>query len=156
MQFTQMLRRLLHTIINANPWGGPVFMSNTDLTDAYMRVWIRPEDLPRVAFVVPTHPLDDDTLIGFHLSLLMLYVDISTYFFSAGETVAATCLSVGLASRTPSLSIIGWLLPLPRTSAWTSLDSVPLILSFYVFPSMMMWSLPFPPSEIRPGSLLLQ
>ena len=72
------------------------------------------------------------------------------------EFIMSICLSVGLASRTPSLSIIGWLLPVPRTSAWTSLDSVPLVLGVYVFPSMMMWSLPFPPSEIRPGSLLLQ
>ena len=141
MQFTQMLRRLLHTIINANPWGGPVFMSNTDLTDAYMRVWIRPEDLPRVAFVVPTHPLDDDTLIGFHLSLLMLYVDISTYFFSAGETVAATCLSVGLAPRTPDIGL-------------DILRLCPLNIKFLCFPSLLMWSLPFPPSKIRPGALL--
>ena len=28
------------------------------------------------------------------------------------------------------------------------------MLIFYVFPSLMMWSLPFPPSEIHPGSFL--
>ena len=28
------------------------------------------------------------------------------------------------------------------------------MLIFYVFPLLMMWSLPFPPSEIHPGSLL--
>ena len=54
MQFFQMLSRLLHTIFNANPWGGPVFMSKIDIADAYIRVWIYPEDLPQLAFVAPT------------------------------------------------------------------------------------------------------
>ena len=40
-----------------------------------MRVWIRPEDLPRLSFVVPRHLEDADTLIGFHIFLPMGYVD---------------------------------------------------------------------------------
>ena len=50
-------------------------MSKIDLSDAYMSVCIHPEDLPRLAFVVPPHPLDCDTLINFHLYLPIGYVD---------------------------------------------------------------------------------
>ena len=50
-------------------------MSKIDLSNAYMRFWIRPEDLPCLAFVVPPHPSDHNTLVGFHLSLSMGYFD---------------------------------------------------------------------------------
>ena len=38
MQFAQTLPRLIHTIINADLQGGPIFMSKIDLTNADMRV----------------------------------------------------------------------------------------------------------------------
>ena len=50
------------------------------LYNAYMRVWIYPEDLLRLAFVVPLHPSDHNTIIGFHLSMMMGYVDSASYF----------------------------------------------------------------------------
>ena len=50
-------------------------MSKIDPSDAHMRVWIIPEDLLRISFLVPLHPLDHDTLIGFHIFLMMGYVD---------------------------------------------------------------------------------
>ena len=75
MQFGQILPDLLYTILHADPCGGPVFISNIDLLGVYIRVWIRPEDLPRLAFVTPPRPSDQNTPIGFHLSLLMGYVD---------------------------------------------------------------------------------
>ena len=46
MQFGYALPRLLRRIATADPRLGPVFMSKTDLSDAYMRVWIRIEDVP--------------------------------------------------------------------------------------------------------------
>ena len=42
-------------------------------------------------------------------------------------------MSVVMASRTPSLPIIGWLLPLPRTSAWTIPILCPLNIKFLSF-----------------------
>ena len=72
----------------ADPAFGPVFMSKVDMSDAYMRVWIRPEDVPKLAFVVPPHADDAEPLIGFHLSLPMGYVELAHYFCVTTETVA--------------------------------------------------------------------
>ena len=87
MQSAQKLLCLIHTILNANPQGEPIFMSKIDLVDAYMRVYIRPEDLPRIAFVIPLQPVDANPLIGFHLSLPIVYVDSAPYFFCTSDTV---------------------------------------------------------------------
>ena len=43
MQFSQIITCLVRTILNADSWGGTVFMFKIDLVDAYIRVWIRPE-----------------------------------------------------------------------------------------------------------------
>ena len=40
-------------------------MSKTDLSDAYMRVWIRIKDVPKLAFIIPLPPNDLDVLVGF-------------------------------------------------------------------------------------------
>ena len=88
VQFAQTLPRLLRTILDADPQGGPVFMSKIELSGTYVRVWMHPEDLPLLSFVFPSHPEDDDTLIGFHLSLPIVYVDSSLYFLCTIDTVA--------------------------------------------------------------------
>ena len=115
----------------------------------------------RVPYLFPPNftPRQPTTSPEFYLTGIILAFSFSLVYLLPASYVSSPlsiCLSVGLVSRTPSLSIIGWLLPVPRTLDWTSLDSVPLVLGVYVFPSMMMWSLPFPPSNIRLGSLLLQ
>ena len=74
--------------MTADPAFGPVFMSKVDMSDAYMRVWIRLEDVPKLAFVVPPHVDDAEPLIGFHLSLPMGYVESAQYFCATIETVA--------------------------------------------------------------------
>ena len=53
IQFGNALERLLAKILSADPVFGPVFLAKVDLSDAYMRVWLRAEDVPRLAFVVP-------------------------------------------------------------------------------------------------------
>ena len=55
-------------------------MSNIDFLGAYARVYIWLDDLPWLAFVPPPHPSNHETLIGFHLSLPIGYVDSETYF----------------------------------------------------------------------------
>ena len=62
-------------------------MSKMDLSNTYMRVWIRTEDLLRIAFVVYLHPPDQETLIRFYLSLPIGYVDSTPYFCCLSETV---------------------------------------------------------------------
>ena len=88
MQFGRALPRLLRHIVNADPRLGPVFMSKTDLSDAYMRVWIRIEDVPKLAFVIPEAPGDRDVLVGFHLSCPMGYVESAPLFCATTETIA--------------------------------------------------------------------
>ena len=75
MQFGQTLICLFCTIISAYPRWGTDFMSKLYLEYTYMRVCFFPKDLPQLALVVPPHLLYTNTLIGFHRSLPMGYVD---------------------------------------------------------------------------------
>ena len=52
-----------------------------------MHIWVRPEDTPSLAFVAPPHPSDTKTLIDFHLSLPMGYVDSPPYFCCNRKTI---------------------------------------------------------------------
>ena len=74
--------------MHTDPARGTVFMAKTDLSDAYMRVWIRFEDVAKLAFVVPPLLGDTEPLIGFHLSLPMGYVKSTPYFCIVMETIA--------------------------------------------------------------------
>jgi hypothetical protein len=88
MQFGGALYRLLHAILDADPGHGPVHMAKVDLSNAYMRIWLRLADLPNLAFVVPPHPCDPEPLTGFHLLLPMGFVESAPYFCSSTETSA--------------------------------------------------------------------
>ena len=88
MQFGAAGFCLLQKIVHANTLGGPVFMDKTDISDAYMRVWIRLQDIPRMAFIVPPLPTNMEQLIGFHLSLPMGYVESAPFFCIVPETIA--------------------------------------------------------------------
>ena len=74
IQFEQIIPRLLRTILSVDLRWGLVFVSKFYLADIYMRVYICLYYLPWIAFVVPPHLLDTNTLIGFCLSLPMEYV----------------------------------------------------------------------------------
>ena len=74
IQFGTAFKRLMGKILTADPLYSPVFLSKVNISDAYMCAWVFPEDLPRLAFVVPLHSLDPDPLIGFHLSFLIISV----------------------------------------------------------------------------------
>ena len=63
-------------------------MSKTDLADAYMRVWIKIDDVPKLSVAIPPAMGDDEQLIGFHLSLPMGYIESTPFFCAASETVA--------------------------------------------------------------------
>eukprot|EP00957_Ditylum_brightwellii_P189603 14432550-Ditylum_brightwellii.AAC.1 len=80
MQFGRALHRLLRRIVLADPAFGPVHIAKVDLADAYMRVWIRLEDVPALAFIVLPHPGNTETLVGFHLSVPMGYIESAPLF----------------------------------------------------------------------------
>ena len=71
---------MLHKIVHDNLALGPVYMAKSDLSDAYMRVWLSLKHVPKVTFVVPSVPGEIDVLIGFHLSLPIGFVDSCQYF----------------------------------------------------------------------------
>eukprot|EP00957_Ditylum_brightwellii_P006441 488951-Ditylum_brightwellii.AAC.1 len=86
MQFGTASKRLVWQITQANPKLGPIQLQKVDLSDAYMRVWLRIKDVPSLAFVVPNLP-GKPPLIGFHLSLPMGYIDSTAFFCITTETV---------------------------------------------------------------------
>ena len=80
MRFGGALQRILKQILTSDPRLGPVYLSKVELTDAYMRLWVRMEDVPSVAFLVPKKKSSNIQLVGSHLSLPMGYVDSAPYF----------------------------------------------------------------------------
>ena len=52
-----------------------------------MRIWVRLEDIPSVAFLVPKATPDEEQLVGFHLSIPMGYVESAAFFCATTETV---------------------------------------------------------------------
>ena len=87
IHFGTTFQHLLKQILVADTALGPVFMSKVDLSDAYMRVWVRLEDVPTLTFVVLWHPCDTEPLIGMHLSLPMGYVESVPAFCCETEMV---------------------------------------------------------------------
>ena len=53
-----------------------------------MRIWVHLEDIPCLAFVVPPHLFETQTLIRFNLSLLMGYLYSSHYLCCTSYTIA--------------------------------------------------------------------
>ena len=69
IQFKDNLWCLLSLIFSSDPTYGPFFLSKVYLINVYIQVWIRPYELPLLAFIGAPHPADTNTLIGFHLYL---------------------------------------------------------------------------------------
>ena len=58
-----------------------------------MRIWVRLEDIPSVAFLVPKATAEEDQLVGFHLSIPMGYVESAAFFCATTETVKDRALN---------------------------------------------------------------
>ena len=82
IQFRNNLPCPLHHILGVDPTLGPVFMSKMNLADADMSVWVHPEDVLCIEFVVPT------PLINFNLYFTMGYAVSAPYFCCTRKTVA--------------------------------------------------------------------
>ena len=87
MRFGKALYRVIDCILNAPSKLGPTFLNKVDLSDAYLHIWVRLEDIPSVAFLVPKATPDEDQLVGFHLSIPMGYVESAAFFCVTTETV---------------------------------------------------------------------
>jgi hypothetical protein len=85
MQFGRTLLRVLQEIVYANPEHGPVSMFKLDIADGFYRVWLKPEDIPKLAVSFPTSNTEDPVL-AFPLALLMGWVESPPYFCAVTET----------------------------------------------------------------------
>ena len=88
MQFGSCLPRLLQRIWEADPKDGPVFLSKWDISDAFHRCLLRPEDVGTFAYVIPPLPSDTEQLLCIDLVLPMGWVNSPDLFCATSETVA--------------------------------------------------------------------
>ena len=87
MRFGKALYMVIDCILAAPPKLGPTFLNKIDLADAYMRIWVRLENIPSVTFLVPKATPDEEQLVGFHLSIRMGYVESAAFFCATTYTV---------------------------------------------------------------------
>lgn len=90
MYFINTIHRILNKTLNADPALGPVYLSNSDLSDAYMRLWFRMDNVSSVSFLIPKKTPANPQLVCFHLSLPMGYTYSVAYFCTAIETITNT------------------------------------------------------------------
>jgi hypothetical protein len=86
MQFGRTLHRLLWAIVHADPAHGPVYMFKLDIADGFYRLWVRPDDVPKLGVAYPTRegePLE----VAFPLALPMGWVESPPNFCAVTETV---------------------------------------------------------------------
>ena len=87
MRFGGTLCRIIRRVLLVKPRLGPAYLGRVDLPDAYMGLWVRLEDIPSVAFLVPRKEPTDKQLVGFHLSLPMDYMDSAPFYCMSTETI---------------------------------------------------------------------
>ena len=75
MRFRGALLRILKQVLTIDPCLGPVYISKVDLSDTYMSLWVRIEDIPSVAFLIPKKTPSNTHLLGFLLYVPMGYID---------------------------------------------------------------------------------
>ena len=80
MRFRGALGRIIIRLLMADTCIVPVYLGKLDLANAYMRLLFQIEYTPSVAFLITKNSLENEHLVGFHLSLPMVFVDIAPYF----------------------------------------------------------------------------
>ena len=106
MQFGSCLPRLLQNIWEADPDKGPVLISKWDISDAFHRCHIYPEDVGAFTYVVPLIPLDPEPLLCIDLVLPMSWVNSPDLFCATSETVTDEANITFLSDLTPQLSYL--------------------------------------------------
>ena len=87
MRFRGAIQRILRQVLTTNSQLGPVYLGKVDLADAYMRFWVRMEDVLSVAFLIPNKTPSDTQMGGFPFYLPMGYIDSAPYFCMEREMV---------------------------------------------------------------------
>jgi hypothetical protein len=66
---------------------GTIWLAKTDVTDAFMRVWISPPTLPTLGAVLPSYP-NEEPIIAFPMILPMGWIDSPNYLCAFTDTIA--------------------------------------------------------------------
>ena len=74
MRFGGTLHRILRQVLTSGLCLVPVYLSKVYWGDAYMGLWVRMEDVPSVAFLIPNKNPRNLQLVGFNLSLPVGYL----------------------------------------------------------------------------------
>ena len=85
MRFGKSLYMVIYCVLVAPPELGPTLLNKVDLTDSYMGIWVRLEDIPSVAFLVLKATPEEDQLVRFHISIPMGYVASAAFFRAATD-----------------------------------------------------------------------
>jgi hypothetical protein len=87
IQFGNAFYRFLHRLQLADTCNGPIFLSKTHISDAFMRVWIALSIIPSLGALLPTH-MGEEPLVAFPLILPMGWMDSPNYLCALSETAA--------------------------------------------------------------------
>jgi hypothetical protein len=79
--------RFLQRLERADKRRGTIKLAKTDISDAFMRVWISLETIPCLGAILPSYP-DEEPLIAFPMILPMGWVDSPNYLCAVTETIA--------------------------------------------------------------------
>jgi hypothetical protein len=116
MQFGKALWWILQQVSTADPQLGPVHLSKIDIADGFCRIWINPNDAPKLGVVFPGAP-GDKPLIGFPLVLPIGWMQSPPLFTAATETVADLAnqqLQANVPSTQHRLDLLSETAPLPE------------------------------------------
>ena len=59
MRFGGALQRILKQVLSYDPRLGLVYLRKVDLADTCMRMWVKMEDVPSIAFLIPKKKTSD-------------------------------------------------------------------------------------------------
>jgi hypothetical protein len=89
MQFGRALERIIAQVVHSNPKFGPVQFLKIDIADGFYRVWLRLEDVTKLAVAIPSPPGDTaGSLVALPLSLPMGWTQSPPAFSAVTETIA--------------------------------------------------------------------
>ena len=98
MQFGKALLCLLQKILHSNPRFWPICMSKIDIADGFYCLWVRADDVPKLAMLFPNRP-GEEPLIALPHVLPMGWRESPPYFSMSTQTVTDLA-NAGLPSST--------------------------------------------------------
>jgi hypothetical protein len=87
IQFGAALYRFLQCLERSDTRHGLIKLAKTDISDAFMRVWISLATIPFLGAILPSFP-DDEPLVAFPMILPMGWVDSPNFLCAVTETIA--------------------------------------------------------------------